>query len=114
MSRRSAASRVFVFDADLDAVVEVTRTNRPLEPKAGEGMQIIRDLEPYQAVATDRAIGKPPIIMGRRQHREFLARNHYVETGNENVMGREPVPLSEERREQRERIEVIKHAMGRL
>lgn len=47
-------------------------------------IQVIRDIEPYQAVAGDVAQGgKLPRIGGRRQHREFLKRNSYIEVGNE-------------------------------
>lgn len=49
-----------------------------------EGPQIIKDIEPYQAVAGDVAMGgKIPKIGGRRQHREFLQRNKYIEVGND-------------------------------
>lgn len=41
------------------------------------------DIQPYQAVAVDVATGKPPVIGSRRQHREFLRRNGYVEVGND-------------------------------
>lgn len=54
--------------------------------KANVGPQIIKDVEPYRAVATD-VDGKRPVIGGRRQHREFLQRNGYREVGND-------VPLS--------------------
>jgi len=47
------------------------------------GMQIIKDIEPYKAVAVDVATGKPPVIGSRSQHREFLRRNSYIEVGNE-------------------------------
>ncbi len=48
------------------------------------GPQIIRDIDPYQAVGGDVAnAGKPPKIGGRRQHREYLKRNSYIEVGNE-------------------------------
>jgi len=46
------------------------------------GIQIIKDIEPYRAIATD-VDGKRPAIMGRRQHREFLQRNGYREVGND-------------------------------
>lgn len=47
-------------------------------------LQIIKDIEPYQAVGGDIALaGKIPKIGGRRQHREFLKRNGYIEVGNE-------------------------------
>lgn len=45
--------------------------------------RVISDIEPYQAVASDIATGKPPHITSRSQHREFLKRNGYVELGNE-------------------------------
>ena len=52
----------------------------------GASIQIIKDIEPYKAVAGDIALnGKRPAIMGRRQHREFLKRNKYVEVGNEPI-----------------------------
>ena len=54
------------------------------------GVQIIKDIDPYKAVATDVASGKAPIIGGRRQHREFLKRNGYVEVGNEKMTPRKP------------------------
>lgn len=47
------------------------------------GMQVIKDIEPYRAVAHDVATGDAPVIGGRRQHREFLKRNGYSEVGNE-------------------------------
>lgn len=51
---------------------------------ASAGTQIIRDIDPYQAVGGDVAnAGKPPKIGGRRQHREYLKRNGYIEVGNE-------------------------------
>ncbi len=49
----------------------------------GAGLQVIRDLEPYRAAGADVACdGKRPVVGGRRQHREFLRRNGYVEVGN--------------------------------
>ena len=55
------------------------------------GTQIIRDIDPYQAVGGDVASGgKPPKIGGRRQHREYLKRNGYVEVGNEVMRPRKP------------------------
>lgn len=41
---------------------------------------VIPDIEPYIAVAGDRA-GK--VIRSRREHREFLRRNNFQEIGNE-------------------------------
>ena len=54
--------------------------------KSSNSLQIIKDIEPYQAVGGDIANGgKPPKIGGRRQHREFLKRNGYIEVGNEPI-----------------------------
>jgi hypothetical protein len=49
---------------------------------ASSGVQIIRDIDPYRTVAADTN-GKRITVGGRRQHREFLKRNGYIETGNE-------------------------------
>ncbi len=40
------------------------------------------DIQPYKAMAGDRA-GK--YISSRREHREFLKRNRFVEVGNEPI-----------------------------
>lgn len=60
-------------------------------------LQIMGDIEPYQAVAIDRATGKPPLITSRAHHREFLKRNGYEEVGNEKPKSQraEPVPTQE-------------------
>lgn len=46
---------------------------------------ISRDIEPYQAMGTDVATGKAPVITSRSHHREYLKRNGYVEVGNESL-----------------------------
>src|ERR1700748_2632408 len=56
--------------------------------KSSSALQIIKDIEPYKAVAADKATGKTPVIGGRRQHREFLKRNGYHEVGNEQMRQR--------------------------
>jgi len=50
--------------------------------------QIIKDIDPYRAVATDVATGKRPLIGGRASHREYLRRNGYVEVGNDKIRPR--------------------------
>lgn len=55
----------------------------PHDRQASSGIQIIKDIDPYQAIATDVATGKRPNITSRSQHREFLRRNGYVEMGND-------------------------------
>ena len=37
------------------------------------------DIQPYRSVAVDKETGKPVVVNSRRQHREFLKRNDYVE-----------------------------------
>jgi len=50
-----------------------------------EGIQIIKDIQPYRAVAVDKRTGKVPTLGSRREHREFLKENNYVEIGNEPI-----------------------------
>lgn len=49
---------------------------------ASSSTQIIKDIDSYKTVAAD-ANGKPAKIGSRREHREFLKRNNYVEVGND-------------------------------
>jgi hypothetical protein len=120
--------------------VNMTRRGDADKPKGRQRpIGVIRDIEPYRAVASDIACGgKPPIvevgseskptrsdaesprevdiidnrpiIAGRRQHREFLRRNDYVEVGNES----KPTPSDAEsaREAQRDIVENIRRAMG--
>jgi hypothetical protein len=109
--------RTFVYDRDLDAMVEVTPwSNRPKEARPSDGVQIIRDLDTYRTVAGDVANGGDPVtIGGRRQHREFLARNNYVEAGNElSHMGKKPEHWTEARDRKVDLINDIKRAAGWL
>lgn len=41
------------------------------------------DIQPYMSVAVDKETGKRVGVQSRKQHREFLARNDYVEVGND-------------------------------
>lgn len=109
--------RTYIYDRDMDAVVEITRSNRPSDPKRGDGLQIIRDIAPYRTVGSDIAAGgKQTMIGGRRQHREFLSRNGYVEVGNDAQGLAPPKQASwvEERRAQADRVADIKRAAGLL
>jgi len=99
----------FRYDKDLDTLVEIRDRSNYFE--ASPGPQIIRDLEPYRAVASDVACdGKRPMISGRRQHREFLARNGYTEVGNEYVP--KPSDMPSERARQADLIHDLKRASG--
>lgn len=69
---------------------------------------VIKDIDPYRAAAADKQSGKRPVIGGRRQHREFLQRNGYVELGNDGARNRTPGDTST----RQERVDAIKRAMG--
>lgn len=43
------------------------------------------DIQPYMSSAIDKETGKPVGIQSRKQHREFLKRNDYVEVGNDPI-----------------------------
>ncbi len=97
------------YDKDLECIVEVRDGANYFEPS--KGPSIIGDIEPYRAVASDVACGgKRPVIGGRRQHREFLRRNGYVEVGND--MSPASSDRSSERQQQQDIIHDIKRAMG--
>lgn len=68
-------------------------TPAPAAPRSA-GPQIVRDMEPYQAVGLP---GAPWIKGGRREHREMLRRHNKIEVGNEfngaKVERREPVTV---------------------
>lgn len=51
--------------------------------KTTGSIQIIKDIQPYKAVAVDKRTGKVPTLGSRREHREFLKANNYVEVGND-------------------------------
>lgn len=72
--------------------------------EADAAPMVIGDIQPYRAAAADQN-GKRPVIGGRRQHREFLARNNYVEIGNDYV------PPRREHLSQGDRVNDIKRAM---
>lgn len=102
----------FRYDRDMECIVEIREGGNYPEPeKRGKPRGVISDIEPYRAAASDVACdGKRPVIQGRRQHREFLQRNGYVEVGNESGMRRSDAPS--QREVTRERVDAIKRAMG--
>lgn len=79
--------------------------NEPLD-EIRVGGQIIKDIDPYKPAAVDKNTGQRPVISGRRQHKEFLRNNGYIEIGNSYV-----APKREELSKS-ERIADIKRAMG--
>jgi hypothetical protein len=76
--------------------------------RAASGPQIIQDINPYQAMGVDVATGKAPRIGGRRQHREYLKRNGYVEVGNEPIKAAPQYNPGEYRQDVRKTIETMK------
>lgn len=100
--------RTYVYDAEMDAIIQIggPGTNRPLERL--HGLSIIRDIEPYRTVASDVASGGAQAVIGSRsRHRAFLRDNAYVEVGNE-------APISGERptMSRAERVSDIRRALG--
>lgn len=63
----------------------VRKRKNPSPFSGAAGPQIMSDIAPYRTAATDVATGQRAVIGGRRQHREFLRRNGYVEVGNDYV-----------------------------
>lgn len=97
------------YDKDLGCLIEVRPGQNYFE--ASPGPSIISDIEPYRAIASDIACdNKRPVIGGKRQHREFLQRNGYVEVGNE--MGRAPSDPASSREYQADLVHDLKRASG--
>ena len=100
--------RTYVWDADLDAMIQIRGPGSNYYEETPSGVQIIRDIEPYRPVVSDIAHGgKRPVITGRRQHREFLRRNGYVEVGNE-----KPIAGGREALSRGDRVTDIRRALG--
>ena len=72
------------------------------------GLQIIKDIDPYKAVAVDVATDKAPAIGSRREHREFLKRNGYHEVGNEKI-GRKQQTYTPVRDDLRRAVQEVKN-----
>ena len=105
-----AVRRRYIYDHELEAVVEIgDGTNHP-DARPAAGLQIIRDIEPYRTAASDVASeNKRPVIGSRSRHRTFLQDNGYTEMGNEIPKRGEKPQLS-----QADRVADIKRAMGEL
>jgi hypothetical protein len=84
----------------------LVRKRKAARPSSA-GPQIMSDIAPYRTAATDVATGQRTVIGGRRQHREFLRRNGYVEVGNDYV------PPQREEMSRAERITDIRKALER-
>ena len=75
----------------------------------GRGLQVIKDIEPYQNIAID---GK--IVGGRRQHRDMLKAHNCIEIGTEKHDAVRPNPYWDSRKHQVEVVQQVKRAMGKL
>lgn len=100
------------YDKDMDCIVEIRDgSNFFDETKGAKGPSVISDIDPYRAAASDVACdGKRPVINSRSEHRAFLRRNGYVETGTEMPRVYDDRPTA--RQHQESRIHDIKRAMG--
>ncbi len=85
----------------------LVRKRKAVRPSATAGPQIMSDIAPYRTAATDVATGQRAVIGGRRQHREFLHRNGYIEIGNDYV------PPRREEMSRMERIGDIRRVLER-
>lgn len=75
----------FIYDKDMDCLVEITeQSNRQAPEIRKRSAQALSDIQDYKTVAVD-VDGKRKVITSRSRHREFLARNGYVEVGNDFV-----------------------------
>lgn len=72
----------------------------------GSGLQIIKDIEPYENIAVD---GK--VIGGRRQHRDMLRAHRLIEVGDQ---AQTSAPREPESRVDHRLVQDIKRAMGKL
>jgi hypothetical protein len=87
------------YDKDLECLVEIREgSNYFDETKGSKGPAIISDIDGYRAMGADVACGgKRPFITSRSQHRAYLRRNGYVETGNETPRVYDDRPTAQQR-----------------
>lgn len=99
------------YDKELDAIVEIGERSNYYADEQPKGPAIIKDIEGYRAMGADVACGgKRPFITSRSEHRAYLRRNGYVETGNETPKVYDDRPTTRQMQEQR--VHDIKRAMG--
>jgi hypothetical protein len=99
------------YDKEMDCIVEIRDGSNFFEEKPPKGPSIIKDIEGYRGMGADVASeGKRPWIGSRSQHRDYLRRNGYVETGTEAPRVYDDRPTA--RQQQEQRVHDIKRAMG--
>ncbi len=97
------------YDKDTGETYEVNEFSNYFEESKGPAL--ISDIEGYRAMGADVACGgKRPFITSRSQHRAYLKRNGYVETGNETPRVYDDRPTMREM--QQSRVDDIKRARG--
>ena len=100
----------FRYDKDLGELVEIRDSSNYFDDTP-KGPNLIRDINGYRAIGADVASeGKRPWIGSRSEHRDYLRRNGYVETGNEAPRVYDDRPTA--RQLQESRVHDIKRAMG--
>lgn len=78
----------------------------PPRHSPSRGIQVIKDIEPYQNIAVDNKV-----IGGRRQHRDMLRAHRLIEVGDQaRTEPTKPQPNVVDRG----LVETIKRAMGKL
>lgn len=76
----------YVWDKKAGELVRVDDSYQPRRRTKGDGLQIIKDIEPFRNVAID---GKP--ITSRRQKKDMMRAYGLEEIGNERPGPRQPV-----------------------
>jgi hypothetical protein len=101
-----------------DIYRSIARMNHDLPQCCGQPMgrqvcapAVVADIPAYQAVAVDKATGKMPMIEGRKQHREYLRRNGYIEVGSEKLPEK-PRPLAGDFNVKPQLIEATKQVLA--
>ena len=98
----------FPFDKQTKSHInKAWEAREPADPER-IGLQIIKDIDPYKAVAVDIATDRAPAIGSRREHREFLKRNGYHEVGNEKI-GRKQQTYTPVRDDLRRAVQEVKN-----
>ena len=60
----------------------------PKTPSTKDAPSLESHCRTWRPIAVDKETGKVPIINSRKQHREFLRRNDYVEVGSDPIKER--------------------------
>lgn len=100
------ARESFIVVQNADGKVEFVPKHLYVRPAKHGGMQIIKDMEPYQNISVD---GK--VVGGRRQHRDMLRAHGLIEVGDQAPTR---LPPEAPNRVDLGLVQDIKRAMGKL